>query len=141
MGVGLGGASAHFLQSLKHVLSRSLDQRMSKNAYFWNKNVKMATLPPLSNPQPPDQTHALLLLLIIASLSSSFLALNVFYYSQKKQDNYSRCSAFASSAAFALIFHFKLFCFCWRVWCNSICCLRAQCTLAMPLLKQSWKLT
>jgi len=84
---------------------------------------------------PPPDPHFITPACYCKSLSS-FLALNAYYY-PKKEHNCSKCSAFTSSAAFALIFHFKL------VFVDggrkNISCPRAQGTLATPLLKQSWK--
>jgi len=75
---------------------------------FWNKNAKITSalgdlplnphLPPAAEsfaPRPPRYYSYLLLQ-------------SVFYYPQKEQNNYSKCSAFASSTAFAHIYHFKL---------------------------------
>jgi len=93
-GVAGGGAralvriSTLFAVIKKRVLSRSLDQRMPKNAYFWNKNVKitLASEPPFASggwelrPRPPRYYS----LLTIASLSRPFLALIASYYPKKR---------------------------------------------------------
>jgi len=47
-----------------------------------------------------------------ASLSSSFLTLNAFYYLQKRKNNYRKLSAFASSALLQLFFTLNCS-FCW----------------------------
>jgi len=67
---------------------------------------------------------------------SSFLLHNTCYCPQRKKITtvqflfYS--SAFVSFALFALVFHFKIYCLCWRGRKN-ISCLMVQGTLAMPL--------
>jgi len=48
---------------------------------------------------------------------------------KKEQNNYSKCSAFASSAAFVLIFHFKFYSFV-DGGLKNISCPKAQYTLA-----------
>jgi len=50
-GAGLGGATAHFLQSFKRVFSRNLDQIMLKNAYFSGKHCKNRLS--VGAPEPP----------------------------------------------------------------------------------------
>jgi len=107
------GASAHFYSHLKTRFKEEFRPKDAlKMCIFWNKNVKITSAsgaePYLSWGLCP-QIPTLLPLLTIANLSSSFLALNAFYYPQRQQTNYSKCSAFAS---FALIFHFKLYSFC-----------------------------
>jgi len=109
---------------------------MLKNAYFREKIVKIVTLseapPPNPRSSPAAGDSALRPPLAITTLSSSFLTYNAFYCSQTK-NNYSKCSAFASFALFATIFHFKLHSFCWRGRKN-ISCARVQGTLPiMPL--------
>jgi len=61
---------------------------MPKNAVFFR--IKMQKLPQRNPRLPPavggsaPQTPTLLLLLTIVSMSSSFIALNAFYYPKKK---------------------------------------------------------
>jgi len=78
---------------------------------FWEKNVKIVSASRTPSPEPPfassgwglrPQTLALLLYPTITALSSLFLVL-IAFYALKKTTNYSKCSAFASSA-FAPIF-------------------------------------
>jgi len=57
---------------------------------------------------------------------------------EKEQNNYSKCSAFVSSTAFALIFYSNSIVFV-DGEPKNISCFRAQYTLTTPLLKQSWK--
>jgi len=111
------GAHQHtFCKHLKRVLSRNFDQSMFKNAYFLNS----ASGAPSPNPRllPAalrPQTPALLLSPTITSLSSSFLALNAFYYPKKRIEITTAvmlCFCFLRS--FAPIFHFKLCSFCWQ---------------------------
>jgi len=78
------------------------------------------------------QTPALLLSPVISTLSSSFLALNVFYSSQKLQSSYSKCSVFASSALLQVFFFSNYVVFVDRGR-KIISCSRAQGTLATPL--------
>jgi len=80
------------------------------------------------SPNPRDFTPT-----YYTTLSSLFLALNAFHYPQKKkQNNISKCSAFASSPLLYLFFHFNS-----AVFVDSgrknISCPRAQGTLATPL--------
>jgi len=102
---------------------------------FWNKMQNYLSVGG-SNPAPICPT--LLLLFTIASLSSSFLALNVFYYPQKKN------KITAVNVLLLLLLH--LFFISNTValvdggYMNASCS-RAQGTLATPLLKQSWKMT
>jgi len=72
---------------------------MFKNVYFLEKTVKNRLSIESSAPEPPfvsgglglyTQTSALLLSPTITSLSSSFLALNAFYYPKKDRNNYSK---------------------------------------------------
>jgi len=96
-GAGLGGAHQHtFCSHLKMRFKQIayLDERMPKNVYFWNENLKITSVSgaPPPNPclllgagSPQTLTLLVLLLLSIASLSSSFLALNAFYSPQKKE--------------------------------------------------------
>jgi len=83
---------------------------MLKNAYFFGKKtVKIASASGAPPPNPVSlrrlglrlQTPALLLLPTIAALTSSFLALLSL---KKEQNNYSKCSVFASSALLHLFF-------------------------------------
>jgi len=41
-GASLGGATTHFIQSLKSAFKQKLDQNMLKNAYFWKKALKLS---------------------------------------------------------------------------------------------------
>jgi len=126
---------------------------MLKNAYFW-KNCKKP-LQRQSIPRTPVCLRRLgveLLVFLfsptITTLSSSFLALNVFYSPQKEKNNYSKCFAFASSALLHLfftsnspIFYFKLLLQILLVFVvrgrKNIFCPRAQGTLATPLGRSS----
>jgi len=122
-GTGLGGASAHFCSHLKRILSRNLDQRMLKNAYFLEyKNAKItsASGAPLPNPcwprrlgSPPPDPHVITpanYCKFVEFISSTKC---VLLSSKTQQNNYSKCFfIFASSAAFALTFHFKLYSVC-----------------------------
>jgi len=67
---------------------------MLKNAYFYTIKCKNCLSVGGSAPEPPlasgcwelrPQTPALLLLPVVTTLSSSFLALNAFYYLQKRK--------------------------------------------------------
>jgi len=77
-----------------------------------------------------SQTLALLLSPTIITLSSVFL--NAFCYPKKEQNNYSKCSVFASSALFHLFFTSNFVVFVDRGR-KIIPCPRAQDTLATPL--------
>jgi len=88
---------------------------MLKNAFF-GKNAKNRLSDGGSAPEPlfasggwgfRPQTTALLLPPTMTTLSNSFLALNAFYYPQKKKK-------FCFFQAFVPIFHFKLCSFCWQ---------------------------
>jgi len=85
-----GRNSTLFAVILNVFLSKKLDQSMLKNAYFWEKTVKIVSA---SGAEPPfassswgfrTQTPALLLPPTITTLSSSFLVLNAFYSAQKR---------------------------------------------------------
>jgi len=105
--------STLFAVILNVILSRNLDQRMLKNAYFLGKNCK--NLPPT-----------------ITTLSSLFLMLNAFYFA-KKSSNYSKCSAFASFALLHLFFNSNSISFV-EGRRKNIFCPRAQGTLATLLV-------
>jgi len=112
---------------------------MLKMRIFW-KNCKN---PPASGDAPINtpasggwelrfQTPVLLLSPAITTLSSSFIALNVFYSLQKEQNKYNKCSDFTSSALVHLFFISNSVVFVDRGHKN-ISCLRAQGNLATPL--------
>jgi len=78
---------------------------------FFEKKLKNCLNVRGSAPEPPfasggwrfrPQTSALSLLLTITALSSSFLALNAFYYLQKEPNKYRKCSVFVSFGPRAL---------------------------------------
>jgi len=114
-GAGLGGASTHFLQSFKTLLSRNLDRNMLQNVYFL-EIIKIVT----SSGDP--RTPALLLPLTITNCRVHFYSAKcVYLLSKKEQNNYSKCSAFAFFRTFPLTFHFKFCNFCWRGRKNFSC--------------------
>jgi len=87
---------------------------MLKNAYFYEKKGKNRLSVGGMRPQTPVDLRRLggsalrpphwLLPPNVTTLSSSFLALNAFYYIQKRKNNYSTSSAFVSFAILHLFF-------------------------------------
>jgi len=114
---------------------------MLKNEYFLEKTVKNClSVGPAPEPSFASggwwlrsQTPAFLLSLIVTALSSTFLALNMFYSPQKEQNCYSKCSVFVSSILLHLFFISNSVIFIERGR-KYISCPRAQGTLATPLL-------
>jgi len=112
---------------------------MLKNTYFYEKCKNRLGVGGF-DPETPlasgvwgqsPQTSTLLLQPIVTTLSSSFLALNAFYY-LKKNNNCSKCSAFASFALLHLFFTSNSVVFVDRGRKN-VSCSRAQSKLATPL--------
>jgi len=104
---------------------------MLKNAYILEKDVKIAS----ASGAPPRNPVGTLALLLPAyyynftTLSSSFLALNLVYYLQKRTN-------FASSNFLQLLFISNSVVFVDRV-CKNISCPRVQGILATPLPGQA----
>jgi len=111
---------------------------------FWNKNIKLPT------PESPlasgswglcPQTPTLLLLLTIVNLSSTFLALNAFYYPQKNNNIITVNVLLLLLPQLLHLFFISNSIVFVDGRRKNIFCPRAQYTLATPLLKQSWKIT
>jgi len=108
-----------------------LDQSMLKNAYNLEKTIKIvsASGDPPPSPRLPLRCYSRLLLQFSRA---AFLVLNAFIPLRKKQNNYSKYSAFASSAILHAFFTSNSVVF--MTERKNISCPRVQDTLATPLV-------